>query len=323
MSPLRLGLLRLTDSAPILLAQQRGIFARHGVEVSLHIEPSWANIADKLAYGLLDGAVMLPPLALAMAAGLRGPVADIVIPMGISRGGNSITLNAEYAGICGAASNPAAMARLFAAHAATAADIPKLAVVHYYSTHHLMLRDWLIAGGADPDHDVSITVLPPEQVVAALAAGSIAGFCAGAPWGDAAENLSAGRAILGSSQFWPGIPEKCFCLRGGWAAENPLLVTGVLRALREAGRLADTAQNSGAIAQLLYEIGMDLPLPTLSAALAGGLGREKITFAASDISPTNGLWFLDKMQAAGWLGQDIDKTALIARLYRPELVRVA
>jgi len=28
--------------------------------VALSVEPSWANIADKLCYGLLDGAMLLP-----------------------------------------------------------------------------------------------------------------------------------------------------------------------------------------------------------------------------------------------------------------------
>jgi ABC-type nitrate/sulfonate/bicarbonate transport system substrate-binding protein len=63
-APVRIGLLRLADSAPAVLAVQRGLFAELGLHVELSVEPSWANIADKLAYGLLDAASMLPPLAL-------------------------------------------------------------------------------------------------------------------------------------------------------------------------------------------------------------------------------------------------------------------
>ena len=55
-----------------LVARELGYFAAENVEVSLSIEPSWANIADKLAYGLLDGAMILPPLALALRLGLSG-----------------------------------------------------------------------------------------------------------------------------------------------------------------------------------------------------------------------------------------------------------
>ena len=82
-----LGLLRLCDAAPVILADNEEMFTANGVQVSLSVEPSWANIADKLSYGLLDGAVMLPPLAMACEAGLRGRKTALVIPMSLSAGG--------------------------------------------------------------------------------------------------------------------------------------------------------------------------------------------------------------------------------------------
>ncbi len=53
------------------------MFRDQGIDVQISIEPSWSNIADKLTYGVLDAAVMLPPLALAACAGLRGPKARL------------------------------------------------------------------------------------------------------------------------------------------------------------------------------------------------------------------------------------------------------
>lgn len=58
-SVFRIGILRLTDAAPLIVARQLGYFAGEDLDVALSVEPSWANIADKLAYGLLDGAMML------------------------------------------------------------------------------------------------------------------------------------------------------------------------------------------------------------------------------------------------------------------------
>src|SRR5205085_5611919 len=86
------GVLRLVDSAPVIVAQAGSLFASLGLSASISIEPSWANLADKLAYGLLDAAVMLPPLVLASAAGLRGPKARLVVPLSLSQGGNAIVL---------------------------------------------------------------------------------------------------------------------------------------------------------------------------------------------------------------------------------------
>ncbi|HET8995805.1 MAG TPA: ABC transporter substrate-binding protein, partial [Acetobacteraceae bacterium] len=96
-APIRIGLLRLSDSAPVLLAEASGAFAQHGLDVQIVVEPSWANIADKLAYGLLDAAVMPPPLALAAAAGLRGMPSGLAVAMGLSLGGNAVVLGGDAA----------------------------------------------------------------------------------------------------------------------------------------------------------------------------------------------------------------------------------
>ena len=87
-----IGLLRLTDSAPVIVAHEFGFFADEGVDAALSIEPSWANIADKLAYGALDAAVIVPPLALAVSLGLRGTAEPLVMPYVSSLGGNTITV---------------------------------------------------------------------------------------------------------------------------------------------------------------------------------------------------------------------------------------
>src|SRR5215468_8200202 len=89
---LRIGFLRLTDSAPAIVAQEFGYFAEEGIDADLFEEPSWANIADKLAYGFLDAAVIVPPLAFAIELGLRGVSQKLIIPCNISMGGNTITL---------------------------------------------------------------------------------------------------------------------------------------------------------------------------------------------------------------------------------------
>jgi hypothetical protein len=50
--PVHVGLLRLVDSAPVIVALAAGLFRAQGIDVRISIEPSWANIADKLTYGV-------------------------------------------------------------------------------------------------------------------------------------------------------------------------------------------------------------------------------------------------------------------------------
>ncbi|MFX8585668.1 ABC transporter substrate-binding protein, partial [Acinetobacter baumannii] len=56
---LKLGFVPLVDAAPLVVAEQRGFFARHGLDVVLSREPSWATVRDKVSVGVLDGAHML------------------------------------------------------------------------------------------------------------------------------------------------------------------------------------------------------------------------------------------------------------------------
>jgi two-component system, oxyanion-binding sensor len=228
--PLRLGILRLVDSAPAILAEADKLFANEGIDVRLQVEPSWANIADKLAWRALDAAIILMPLALGAAAGLRGRRTDLVVPMGISRGGNAIVLRNDVAEeLAGAAADAAAAGRAFALWLRKQKTPPRFAVVHRLSTHNLLFRSWLAASGIDPDREVDIVVIPPEQVTDTLAGGEIIGFCAGAPWGGHAAGRRVGRVLLGTSTIRPGHGEKCLAIeRVAFAGSADLIKADII-----------------------------------------------------------------------------------------------
>ena len=311
---IRLGVLRLTDSAPAVVAEAEGLFAAEGIDVALQVEPSWANVADKLCWGKLDAAIMLPPLAFAAVLGLRGPPVRLIAPMGISQGGNTVVI-----------SRSAAMPPDLPGSAAASAlgvwlrdqrTPPRFAVVHMFSTHNLLLRYWLASAEIDPDRDLEIVVIPPERVVAELTAGHIAGFCAGAPWGDLAEATGAGRILVGSSAIRPDHAEKCLVLAADWAATYPDAAASLQRALQAAQRLCDQPERATGLAGLLASR-LDLPAVATRAALAGGHGVEQIAFAAAvPLQAADGLWLLHEMRRWGWLGAQLDANELIARVYR-------
>jgi two-component system, oxyanion-binding sensor len=323
--PIRLGLLRLVDSAPVILAEARGLFRDHGIEVHVSIEPSWSNIADKLTYGVLDAAVMLPPLALAACAGLRGQKARLVVPLSLSQGGNAIATSSETAAAL-IPNGPAPRPGLLEWLRGQAAK-PRFAVVHTFSTHNLLLRYWLASGGVEPDRDIETVVVPPEDVVDALAAGRISGFCAGAPWGDVAEERKAGRIVIGTSVIWPFHPEKCLCVGEAWAEANPDFLHSLLRAVLQAQRRCDRLEEADGLAALLADPrGLDLPEAGCRAALPGGSGMELIRFHTREAwfpARAHGLWFLGQMQRWGWLDERIDSERLVSQVYRPDLLASA
>ena len=321
--PIRLGLLRLVDSAPVLLAQADGLFRNQGIEVQISIEPSWSNIADKLAYGVLDAAVMLPPLALAVCGGLRGPKTRLVVPMSLSQGGNAIVLGNQASGSLTGGGLPPRLLDWLRDQPAR----PRFAVVHAFSTHNLLLRYWLASGGVDPERDVETVVIPPENVVEALATGSIAGFCAGAPWGDIAEREKAGRIVIGTSAIWPFHPEKCLCVGESWAESNPELLHRLLRAVLRAQVKCDQPEEAAGIAAMLSDPnGLRLPEEACRAALPGGTGSELIRFHTREAwfpARAHALWFLGQMRRWGWLEEQTNLESLAAQVYRPDLLASA
>ncbi len=320
---IRIGMLRLTDSAPVVVAKARGIFQSLDLDPILSIEHSWTDLADKLAFGQLDAAVMLPPLALASTLGLRGPAANLIVPMGLSQGGNTIVLGGEA--IKQSAGLPPG-ARLVA-WLASQTGRPRIAVVHQFSTHNLLLRYWLALTGVDPESDIETVVVPPEQVVPALARGEIAGFCAGAPWGSTAEMEGAGSVLLGTSDIWPFHPEKCLAVRGDWAVAHPETLTRLLRALMRAQAVCDQPEAAdGVVSALADHSGLALPVEAVRAALPGGAGAEQIHFhgaGAAFPAPPHADWFLRQMRRWGWLPQGTNIANAARSVYRPDLFSLA
>jgi NitT/TauT family transport system ATP-binding protein/nitrate/nitrite transport system substrate-binding protein len=326
MPSLRLGLLRLTDSAPVVLAHETGIFAREGLDIALSVEPSWANIADKLSYKALDAAVMLPPLALSVALGYRAAATPLLVPMGLSLNGNAVTLASAVAEtLLDGGPHPALVAGRRLHRMLPGRKILRLAVVHARSTHDLLLRYWLAASGFDLEREVTIQVIPPAEMVAALGAGKIDGFCAGAPWGAMALRAGIGRIVIDSAAIWRRHPEKCLAVRQDWAEARPELLQSLLRALLLAAQYADDPIIVPLMAKLLSsDRYVGVPAEVIAESLPGGDGGASIFFGQAATYPwrSHARWFLSQMIRWGDLPADLD-VAAAASVYRPDLYRDA
>ena len=327
---LRIGFLRLTDSATVIVAQEFGYFAEEGIDADLVEEPSWANIADKLAYGFLDAAVIVPPLAFAIELGLRGISQKLVIPCNISLGGNTITLASALALQVRETSAKQAMATPHALAACLkAGDGPlSLGIVHAYSTHNLLLRYWLATAGLEVGRDVRLSVVPPARAVEALQSGQIGGFCAGAPWGEIAARTGAGINVASSDDVWRAAPEKAFALRAHWAEENPAALKGAVRALVRAAQFCDAPENAsytGALLSRQKYLGVDSHA-ILSSLPGGAIAPDNQSRfwrgAATFPWRSHALWFLRQMARWDLIG-DVDTEALAARVYRGDLYRAS
>jgi two-component system, oxyanion-binding sensor len=258
---LRLGYIRLIDSAVLLVADALGFARDEGVDLDLKRETSWANIRDRLAFEHFDGAHCLMPLAIAMGLGRRQPLTDLVILAALGLNGNAVTVSnsifSEIADICRATiSHDArtmgqALAEVIARRRARGGNPLVCAVVHKLSSHNYMLRHWLFAHGIDPDRDIEITMLPPPYMADAMVRGHIDLFCVGAPWSHVAVDRGAGAILLLGCDLWPRGPEKVLALRRPVALKHEQAVAGLIRALKRAAAWCDAPENAEALVSLL------------------------------------------------------------------------
>ncbi|MDO9707814.1 CmpA/NrtA family ABC transporter substrate-binding protein [Paracraurococcus lichenis] len=264
---LRLGFMQLTDGAPLLVAEELGLFDAVGLRVSLSIEGAWAAVRDKLAYGALDAAHLLSPLPIALAAGLDGVKAQVTIGAGLGANGNTLTLSRALAEEIGRFPRPLpAAAFATAARRRAAAGRPvTLGVVYAYSSHNYLLRWWLASAGLDPDRDLRLVVVPPAQCAGRLADGAIDGFCAGEPWGSHAAELGVGTIALSTGDLWPNHPEKLLAFAAGYALRDPESAIACTAAVIAAARWLDEPENKAEAVHILQR----RAFPGLSAAAIG------------------------------------------------------
>src|SRR5882672_6115813 len=91
--PLRLGFLPENDCAPIVMAQELGLFKKYDLCIVLQREMSWKNLQDKIIGGQLDAAAAPAALAFLINLGLAPEKCSCVSAMVLSLQGNAITIS--------------------------------------------------------------------------------------------------------------------------------------------------------------------------------------------------------------------------------------
>ncbi|MEH6636394.1 MAG: CmpA/NrtA family ABC transporter substrate-binding protein [Halioglobus sp.] len=344
-SELRLGYLRLTDSAPVIMARELGLYTKYDLDVTLQREVSWANLRDKLVTGDLDAAQMLAPLPLATSLGVGGMRADVITGLALSLNGNAITLSPalsaiidEHGGRAVASARSTAVALGEWLRGCGGAEQLTFASAHSFSCHTFILRLWLQAGGLDPERDVRIIVLPPEQMVDSLARGIIDGFCVGEPWNSMAVQRGVGAVQASGYQVWNNGIEKVLGVLQEWHQKFPATHLRLRLALMEAcSWLAHPANREDAAAVLALPEYLNTPvdylLPSLTGKFVYTRGQEPAVmphfhvfgrFQAGFPWRSHGEWLLQQIEAL--LGKTLSQEsveALVQRTFRTDLYREA
>src|SRR2546430_2707886 len=96
---LNFGMIALTDCSPIVIAHEKGLFKKYGINSKVTKGASWAAIRDSLSNGDIQATHMLIGMPIASTMGLLGsPKKPMVIPWMLNRNGQCISLKTDLKG---------------------------------------------------------------------------------------------------------------------------------------------------------------------------------------------------------------------------------
>jgi nitrate/nitrite transport system substrate-binding protein len=238
---LNFGMIALTDCSPIVIAHEKGLFKKYGINSKVTKGANWAAIRDNLSTGSIQATHMLLGMPLASTMGLAGSAKKpMVIPWILNRNGQAITVKNEWKGKVGA--DPKAL-KPFVDQANKLGEPLTFAVTFPPGTHAMWTRYYLGAGGINPDKDVTLIVVPPAQMVANMKIGKMDGFCVGEPWGARSISDGIGYTAVTTQDLWKDHPEKVCAFTEEFTEKNPKSVKAVLKALHEASVWLDDLSN--------------------------------------------------------------------------------
>ena len=236
--PIRLGFVPLSDCAPLAVARETGIFERYGLNVVLSRELGWSSVRDKMFYGDLDAAQSIAGIAFALGMGFSELRCEVAVPLILNLHGNAITLSNEL--------KPAEIGKGEGLQSYLTRSWKKdrpftLAATHRFSSHHILLYQWLRRYGLSVPADVEITFLTPTLMPHHLKAGHIDGYCVSEPYNSESILAGIGWCPATSSDLSHGHPEKVLLLSGKFLRERKDESTALVAALLDACKLCQTA----------------------------------------------------------------------------------
>lgn len=356
---LKIGFIKLTDCAPLIVAYEKNYFEDEGLYVTLEAQANWKVLFDRVVDGSLDVSHMLPGQPLGAAVGI-GASADLVAVAGMGVNTLAVTMSNDVWKKMkpalqltnGKPKHPIGAAALLPVVQQSGARF-NLAMVFPTSTHNYAMRYWLAAGGIHPgyytpsdtngvtDGVVQLSVTPPPQMPATLASGTILGFSVGEPWNQQAVIRGIGVPVVTADQIWSRIPEKVVGARRDFVERNPNTVRAVVRAVIRAERWLDAGNgaNREELARILSRpeyVGADY------SVLVGPLTGQ-YQFESGDVRAApamnlyyrtfagypfygDAVWYLTQMRRWGQIPEaktDSWYDEVARRVYRPDIYRDA
>lgn len=347
----RLGYIPIVEAAALVIAQEKGFFAKYGMtEVQLAKQASWASARDNVtigsANGGIDGGQWQMPMPHLISEGIitNGRKVPMYVLAQLNTQGNGIAVARMHKGkglgldISGAADYIKGFQQTNGRKFKAAHTFPQV-------NQDLWIRYWFAAGGVDPDNDIDLLAVPSAETVQGMRNGSMDAFSTGDPWPYRIVADDIGHMAAVSGQIWRFHPEEYLALRQDWVDKNPKATKAILKALMEAQQWCDKAKNREELVQIVSQRNFfNVPIRILQPPYAGkyamGDGKSDVgdfkmgpMYWKDDIGSvsypykSHDLWFLTESMRWGFHKGKIDDidTAkkIIDRVNREDLWREA
>ena len=248
-----LGIIPLTDCAPLVIGVEKGIYAKYGLNVTLNKEASWATVRDGLLQGRLDASHAV--FGMPMLTELGPDKAPMRLLMTIGANGNAMTLSKKAwdAGVRPSIDYASfdEFGKAYREYITGQSEQSSFAVVFPSSMHNYNTRYWMSAMGIDPENDVKMIIIPPPQMVENMKAGTMDGYCVGEPWNQRAVFDGVGFTGTVDRDVWKGHPEKILATMQAWIDANPNTARALVAATIEACEYCDVLENRLEVVEII------------------------------------------------------------------------
>lgn len=253
----KLGYIPIVESAPLIIAQEKGFFAKYGMtEVELSKQASWGSARDNLEIGSqgggIDGGQWQMPMPHLITEGLitkgNKPIPMYVLAQLVTHG-NGIAIANKHLGKGISLKLDTAKPLLSQLKSANTPFTAAFTFPHV--NQDLWIRYWLAASGIDPDTDVKLLTVPAAQTVANMKTGTMDAFSTGDPWPFRLVNDKIGFMAALTAEIWKNHPEEYFAMRGDWVDQNPKATKALLKGIMEAQQWLDKFENRKEAAEIL------------------------------------------------------------------------
>jgi nitrate/nitrite transport system substrate-binding protein len=333
----KLGFIALTDSAPLIIAKEKGFFAKYGMtDVEVSKQKSWPVTRDNLKIGSsgggIDGAHILTPMPYLLTMNDKVPM-YLLARLNIN--GQAISVAEKFKDLKVGLQSKSLKESVNKAKADKKSI--KVAMTFPGGTHDLWMRYWLAAGGINPDQDVVLEAVPPPQMVANMKVGTVDAFCVGEPWNAQLVTQKLGYTALSTGELWNNHPEKAFAMRKDWVDKNPNSTQALLMAIMEAQQWCDQAENKEEMCKICadrkyFNVAVADILERAKGNIDYGDGRKEQNFAyrmkywednASYPYKSHDTWFLTEEIRWGYLPKDTKVKEIVDQVNREDLWKQA